>query len=106
MSLTRRVGLVTTAILATSLASNLLAADNSQDIYKAKCQMYHGANGAPTATGKMMGERAFMDPDVAKMSDAELVGITSNGKNKMPPYKGKLSEDEINGLVKYLRGLK
>ena len=29
-------GLITTAILATSLASNLFAADNGQDIYKTK----------------------------------------------------------------------
>jgi mono/diheme cytochrome c family protein len=44
--------------------------------------------------------------DVVKMSDAELASIISDGKNKMPAYKGKLAGDRINGLVKYVRGLK
>jgi cytochrome c6 len=98
--------LITTAILAAALASNVFAADNAQDIYKSKCQMCHGANGQPSAVGKSMGARPFSDPDVVKMSDAELANITTNGKNKMPAYKGKVSEDEISSLVKYVRALK
>jgi mono/diheme cytochrome c family protein len=93
-------------LLATLLGSHLAAADNAQDIYKAKCQMCHGPNGETTAVGKKMGARPFSDPDVLKMSDAELANITSVGKNKMPAYKGKLPEDQINALVKYVRGLK
>ena len=104
--LSRTKVVVAIAILTTSLVSNVLAADNVQDLYKAKCQMCHGPNGQPTTTGKMMGAKPFSDPDVVKMSDAELGNITSNGKNKMPPYKGKLSDDQINALVKYARGLK
>lgn len=99
-------GFATIAILATSLTGDLLAADNAEATYKAKCQMCHGANGAPTGAGKSMGAKPFSDPDVVKMSDAELAGITSNGKNKMPAYKGKISEDQINALVKYVRELK
>jgi cytochrome c6 len=99
-------GLITVAILAASLASNLFAADNAQDTYKAKCQMCHGPNGETTAVGKKMGARPFSDPDVVKMSDAELTSITSDGKNKMPAYKGKISDDQINALVKYIKGLK
>jgi cytochrome c6 len=101
-----KTGLTIAAIFATSLASNLFAANNAQDIYKTKCQMCHGPNGEPSAVGKTMGARPFSDPEVVKMSDAELVSITSNGKNKMPAYKGKLAEDQINALVKYVRGLK
>jgi cytochrome c6 len=99
-------GVITAAMLAALLASNVFAADNAQDIYKAKCQMCHGPNGQPTAVGKSMGARPFSDPDVVKMSDAELASITSTGKNKMPAYKGKVSEDQITALVKYVRGLK
>jgi cbb3-type cytochrome c oxidase subunit III len=58
------------------------------------------------SSGKSMGARPFSDPDVVKMSDAELANITTNGKNKMPAYKGKVSEDEISSLVKYVRALK
>jgi len=93
-------GVITTAILATLLASNLFAADNGQDIYKTKCQMCHGPNGETTAVGKTMGAKPFSDPDVVKKSDAELASITSNGKNKMPAYKGKLSDDQIDAVLR------
>jgi len=85
------------------MAGSVFAADNAQDT---KCQMCHGANGEPSGVGKSMGAKAFGDPDVVKMSDAELVSITSDGKNKMPAYKGKLTGDQIDALVKYVRGLK
>ena len=55
-------GLTTTALLAASLASNLLAADTAQETYKTKCQMCHGPSGEPTAVGKSMGARPFSDP--------------------------------------------
>lgn len=99
-------GFVTAATLTALLASNLFAADTAQDTYKANSQMCHGANGEPTGVGKSMGAKAFSDPDVAKMPDAELASITSNGKNKMPAYKDKLSADQISDLAKYVRGLK
>lgn len=93
------------AILATSLTTNLFA-DEAQDLYKGKCQMCHGSDGQPSSVGKSMGAKAFSDPDVVKMSDADLAAITSSGKNKMPGYKGKISDDQINALVKYVRTLK
>ena len=48
----------------------------------------------------------FHSPDVAKMSDAELIEATKKGKGKMPGYEGKLTDDQIKGLVKYIRSLK
>jgi mono/diheme cytochrome c family protein len=99
-------GVITAAILVTSLAGYVFGADSAQDTYRAKCQMCHGSNGQPTAAGKSMGARPFSDPEVVKMSDAELASITANGKNKMPTYNAKLSSDQINALVKYVRGLK
>lgn len=98
-------GFATAVLLSTLLASNIFA-DSAQDTYKAKCQMCHGATGEPTGAGKSMGAKPFSDPDVAKKSDADLAGITATGKNKMPAFKGKLSDDQINDLVKYVRGLK
>jgi len=97
---------VTAVMFITLLASNVFAADSAQDTYKAKCQMCHGATGEPTGAGKSMGAKAFSDPDVVKKSDADLASATANGQNKMPAFKGKLSDDQINALVKYVRGLK
>jgi len=82
-------------------------ADGGADTFKAKCAMCHGADGAgQTAMGKNMQLRDLGSADVQKQSDADLNGIITNGKNKMPKYDGKLSADDISGLVKFIRTLK
>jgi cytochrome c6 len=82
-------------------------AEDSAALYKSKCQMCHGADGkAATPAGKSMGVKDIHSPAVAKMSDAELAGIVKNGKGKMPSYDKKLTDDQIKGLVKYMRSLK
>lgn len=86
---------------------NASAADAAAaSLYKSKCQSCHGADGKATAIGKKLGARDFQDSDVAKMSEEELAKITSAGKNKMPAYKGKLTDDQIKELVKYVKQLK
>jgi mono/diheme cytochrome c family protein len=44
--------------------------------------------------------------DVQAMSDADLNGAIAKGKKPMPAYEGKLTPDQINDLVKYIRALK
>ena len=53
-----------------------------------------------------MGVKSFTDPDVAKNTDQSWFEATKKGKGKMPGYDGKLTDDQINDLVKYIRGLK
>ena len=80
-------------------------ADGAGD-FKTKCAMCHGADGTgSTATGKALKVRDLASPDVQSQSDAQLTDIVTNGKNKMPAYKGKLTDDQIKGLVAYIRGL-
>jgi mono/diheme cytochrome c family protein len=82
-------------------------ADDAAALYKSKCQMCHGPDGkGDNPAGKKMGVKDIHAPEVAKMSDAELIAITTDGKAKMPAYKGKLTDDQIKELVKYMRGLK
>jgi cytochrome c6 len=82
-----------------------LRADGAGD-FKAKCAMCHGADGSgTTATGKALKLRDLGSSYVQSQSDAQLTEIVSNGKNKMPAYKGKLTDDQIKGLVAYIRGL-
>lgn len=89
------------------LTANGLAADQkAQDLYKSKCQGCHGADGKASAIGKKLGAKDFQDPDVAKLSEADLAKVTTTGKNKMPAYKGKLTEDQINALAKYVKEMK
>lgn|SRR5690242_3319628 len=81
-------------------------ADKTQSLYKSKCQACHGVDGKATTMGKKLGARDFQDPGVTSMSDDDLKQITSTGKNKMPAYKGKLTEQQIDDLVKYIKELK
>jgi cytochrome c6 len=75
-------------------------ADGSADLFKAKCAMCHGADGA----GKpAMKTRDFSSADVQKQTDAELTAIITKGKNKMPAYETKLTKEQIAGLVAHIR---
>jgi mono/diheme cytochrome c family protein len=87
--------------------STFAVADSGADLYKSKCAMCHGATGAgDTAMGKNLKLADLGSADVQKMSDADLAGIISNGKGKMPAYKGKLTDEQVNDVVKYIRTLK
>jgi cytochrome c6 len=100
-------GLLAAAVLGMAgLWTVPLAAQDSAGLYKSKCAMCHGADGkADTPMAKRLGVRSFASPEVQKESDAELIEITSKGKNKMPPYGKSLKEPEIKGLVGYIREL-
>jgi mono/diheme cytochrome c family protein len=72
--------------------------------YKAKCQSCHGADGIPNpGIAKMMGVKPASDATVKAHSLDEMIATTTNGKNKMPAFKGKLSDDEIKTSVEYFR---
>ena len=80
------------------------SADDAAAVYKAKCAMCHGPDGAgQTPTGKSMKVRDLASPDVQKVSDADMAKLIENGKGKMPAYKGKLDAAAIDGLVKLIR---
>lgn len=70
--------------------------------FKAKCAACHGADGK----GKeAMKTRDLASADVQKMSDADLSGMITNGKGKMPAYKT-LTPDQVKDLIAFIRSLK
>ena len=76
-------------------------------LFKSKCATCHGPDGSgQTAIGKSMRLRSLGSAEVKKLTDAQLSAIISDGKNKMPGYKGKLSPDEIRQIVRYIRTFK
>jgi mono/diheme cytochrome c family protein len=96
-------------VLAVALvfSTSVFAADSGADLFKAKCAMCHGADGkGETAMGKRLGIKDLGSAGVQKQSDAELTSDISKGKGKMPAYEGKLSGDQIQELVKFIRSLK
>jgi mono/diheme cytochrome c family protein len=89
------------------LVSTYTLADSAPDTYKAHCSACHGAHGAgDTMLGKNLKIRPLASDPVQAQSDAALFTIISKGKNRMPSFDRKLSEDQIGNLVKYIRALK
>jgi mono/diheme cytochrome c family protein len=100
-------------LLAIAVSVFLLAAapfcradEASANLFKSKCAMCHG----PDGSGKtMMGEKLKIpdlhSSDVQKRSDADLKSIITKGKDKMPAYEAKLSKEQIDKLVAYIRDL-
>lgn len=105
----KRVNVQTFALLSALavvlVLPSLMGAQDASALFKSKCAGCHGADGTGSAMGKKMGAHDFTSADVQKMSDAELAGTITNGKNKMPAYKS-LTPDEVKGLVAYIRTLK
>ncbi len=81
------------------------AADAGADLYKAKCQMCHGADGKPTAMAAKNGAKPLSDPTIAKKSEKDFIEVTTNGVGKMPAYKGKLTDEQIKAVATYMKGL-
>jgi cytochrome c6 len=76
-------------------------AQDASALYKSKCAMCHGADGAKAAGHDLSGA------DVQKKSDADIAAVITDGKApKMPKYGDKLKPEEIKGLVAYIRTLK
>jgi mono/diheme cytochrome c family protein len=93
------------ALAFTLFLSASMRADDA-GTFKAKCAGCHGPDGkGNTPAGKAVGVHDFASSEVQKMSDADLAGIISMGKNKMPAYAKTLKDTEITALVSYVRSL-
>jgi cytochrome c6 len=92
--------------LATSIVTPGFAQSGGADTYKAKCAMCHAADGTgSTPAGKALKAASFKDPAIVKAPDSDLITIVTNGKNKMPAYKGKLTDAQIKAAIAYIRTL-
>jgi cytochrome c6 len=95
-----------TATLLFFVASGLSFAQTGADTYKSKCAMCHGADGmGNTPAGKSTKVVPFNAPELVAASDDDLIAATTNGKAKMPAYKGKLTDAQIKDVVAYIRTL-
>ncbi len=95
---------LTAALLVLSLMMVIPAfgQDKPADLYKSKCAMCHGADGSKTT----MGSKPLNGADVQKMSAGDIAGVITNGKGKMPAYKGKLTDAQITELAGFVKTLK
>ena len=105
MTKTIRFHLVLAAVIA--LASSVgFAQSAGEATYKAKCASCHGATGTPSAgMAKAMGIKAASDPDVKKLTVAEISTVIKSGKGKMKPVAG-LTDDQVKDVSTFYKGLK
>ena len=96
--------------VAAAMAADTSATPDGAKIYGAKCASCHAKDG----TGNPSMAKVFkVDPAVLDLvkkeslakSDADLIKIVTDGVNKMPAYKGKLSDADIAAVVAYVRSL-
>ena len=79
-------------------------AQSGADTYKAKCAMCHGPDGKKEMPA--MGVKPLTSPDAQKLTVAEVVTVVTNGKGKMPAYKGKLTDEQIKAVAEFVKTLK
>ena len=77
------------------------------------CVACHGKDGkGQTKAGRMAGVKDQTDPayqatlDDARSFTSIKEGLKDGGKDKMKPFKDKLSDDEIKALIAHVRSLK
>ena len=101
-----KIRIAAVIFLAASVAAPAIAQDSGVDTYKSKCLMCHGADGlGATPAGKALKVISFKDPSAVKATDADLIAVVKNGRNKMPGYAGKLTDGQIKAVVAYVRTL-
>jgi cytochrome c6 len=101
-----RTWLMLGLIVSTACATGFAQAPG-EAVYKAKCQMCHGAAGAAdTPTAKMLKVKPLSDPEIRKLTADQMFDSIKNGKGKMQPFKDKLTDAQIRDSVAYYRSLK
>ena len=99
----KRTAVFGLALMATGTMS--FAQSGGEATYKAKCQMCHGATGAAdTPAAKALNVKALNNM-VVKMSDTMLLNTIKNGSGKMPTFKDKLTDSQLQELVVYVNQL-
>jgi len=87
--------------LAVALPAFAEGADGNA-LYDKKCSMCHGKDGV--AKKMATGSANFNDAAFALSTD-EIVKVIQDGKGKMPGYKDKLSDEEIQAIAQYVKSL-
>jgi cytochrome c553 len=94
------------------LAGSVVAADVAAN-WNTHCVSCHAKDGSgQTRMGRQSGAKDYRDAKVqAEMKDDAALkalkeGIMDKGKERMKPYKDKLSEDEMKALIAHMRTFK
>ena len=83
-------------------------ASEAATLYDEHCDTCHGKDGrAKTFKGRFRKARDLTDAQwQAEVTDERLFNSITHGRGKMPSFKKKLSTEQVESLVAYVRGLK
>src|SRR6185436_19805970 len=83
-----------------------MAQNDAKDLYRNKCSVCHGADGAgKTARGKKLKVLDVRETS-KKVSVDEMIKVVQDGKGaNMDAYGKELSKDQIKALVEHYRAL-
>jgi mono/diheme cytochrome c family protein len=72
---------------------------NAKDIFTTRCAACHGLDGKMSVSGSK-------PLHTSALTDEEIIGQIKNGKGAMPPFQGRISDEEIQALSKYVLTLR
>ncbi|MEW6211828.1 MAG: c-type cytochrome [Acidobacteriota bacterium] len=102
------VAAVLSFTLSDSSRANYSAAQpNGATLFRDKCAICHGKDGRGLQNWRSKGQPDLASPKWQKSrTDAQIAEAIKEGKGRfMPAWKNKLSDEEINALVKHTRAL-
>jgi mono/diheme cytochrome c family protein len=94
---------------ANPVKSNAASIADGKEAYEAKCASCHGKKGlgdGPKAKTLDTPSGDFTTATFQAQTDGELFWKTKTGREDMPSYKAKLTDEEIWSAVNYIRTLK
>ena len=112
VSITVPTVLCSASLLAFAMSRNVSAISpvggDATSVYNAKCAGCHGRDGrARSAHARHEHARDLTASEWQEsVSDERIYNSISNGKGKMPGFKKKLSDAQIDELVNYVRRLR
>jgi cytochrome c551 len=84
-------------------AKDAAAVHAGQDLFTQKCILCHSVNEGQVMFGPSLYQ--VMKKPAGKKTAAEIRAILQDGKGKMPPFKDKLTPEDVNNLLAYLHTL-
>lgn len=100
-----RAGFMLSAVVGL-VSAGAIAQSSGEAVYKQKCVACHGQDGmASSGVGLRMKVKPIADPEVKKLTEAEMIQVTRDGVARMQAYKGELTDAQIKGSVDYFRAL-
>jgi mono/diheme cytochrome c family protein len=82
--------------ITTVLAQDAAKIEAGENVFNTNCAICHGDQ--LVSTGQTFDLRRLKDNERARFDNS-----VRNGKNQMPPWKGKLTDEEIDQLWHYIR---